>query len=652
MFHLLSKFNSKIKVNLYNNLRVNSINRYLTGGQLAYKKLQEHHVNDVFLYSGGAIMPFVDAFYKGSINYFVNTHEQNVGHAATAYAKTTGNTGVCVVTSGPGLTNMITPMLDATNDSSSLIVFSGQVPLAAMNTNAFQECAAVGISSHVTKWSYCVQSIDELSDVIDAAFHIANNGKKGAVHIDLPKCVLSAKYNESDIDSKINNTNKFITNYMSSNSISSNTISSNTISSNNITSNNITSNNIGNNNYDKTDISSDLLIKIADIINNSKKPVLYVGQGCNDSSELLREFAIKANIPVTTTIHAMGVFDEEHPLALEFLGMHGNAAANYSIQNSDCIIAIGSRFDDRTTGNVEYYAPEARDNGNIIHVNLNSKEINSVVKSDYNVVADSGEFLSQIMPLIKYKSRNAWTEIYSTWKSTIPFKFKKDEVKIKTQDVISEINTQILDKNISEDVIITSGVGNHQMMAAQFIKWKHPKTFISSGSLGVMGVGLPYAIGAKIANKDKIVIDIDGDGSFNHTLSDLKTVVTYDLPIKIAIMNDGEQSMVKVWEDLFFEGRFTATKLDSNPDYKALAESFGIKAIACDSPADLESTVNYFLDYKGPILCDFKVLTDKCFPLVAPGKALDDLILHNDGDCNNDSNNYHKYDFSNELPPS
>ena len=649
MFHSLSKFNSKINVNVCCNLRVNVIKRYLTGGQLAYKKLQEHHVKDVFLYSGGAIMPFVDAFYKGPINYFVNTHEQNLGHEATAYAKTTDKTGVCIVTSGPGLTNMITPMLDATNDSTPLVVFSGQVPLSSMNTNAFQECAATEISSHVTKWSYCVQDVDELSDVIDAAFHIANTGKKGAVHIDLPKCVLSAKYNELDIDygftyelefkdklaSNINdesvynidfkqsvktNTNRFITNYISSN------------------------------NYDNTEINSKTLRQIADVINNSKKPVLYVGQGCNDSSALLREFAIKANIPVTTTIHAMGVFDEEHPLALEFLGMHGNAAANYSIQNSDCIIAIGSRFDDRTIGNVEYYAPEARSAGHIIHVNLNSKEINSVVKSDYNVVADSGEFLSQIMPLIDYKSRNAWTKIYSTWKSTIPFQYKKDIAKIKTQDVISEINKQVLDKNISEDVIITSGVGNHQMMAAQFIKWKHPKTFISSGSLGVMGVGLPYAIGAKIANKDKIVIDIDGDGSFNHTLSDLKTVATYDLPIKIAIMNDGEQSMVKVWEDLFFEGRFTATKLDKNPDYKALAESFGIKAIACDSHDDLESDVNYFLDYKGPILCDFKVLTDKCFPLVAPGRALDDLILHSDSD--DDSNNYHKYDFSNELPPS
>ena len=628
MFRSLNKLNF-IKKNI--RLRQNScVRRYLTGGQLAYKKLKEHNVEDVFLYSGGAIMPFVDAFYKGSINYFVNTHEQNLGHAATAYAKTSGNPGVCVVTSGPGLTNMITPMLDATNDSSPLIVFSGQVPLATMNTNAFQECAAIDISRPVTKWSYCVQSIDELSDVIDAAFHIANNGKKGTVHIDLPKCVLSAKYNESIIDSKITKTNRFITNYISSNSISNNSISIN--------------------NYDKIEINSDLLIKIADVINNSKKPVLYVGQGCNDSSVLLREFAIKANIPVTTTIHAMGVFDEEHHLALEFIGMHGNAAANYSIQNSDCIIAIGSRFDDRTTGNVEYYAPEARSAGHIIHVNINPIEINSVVKSDYSVVADSGEFLSQIMPLIEYKSRSAWIEIYSKWKSTIPFQFKKDEVKIKTQDVIAEINSQILDKDISEDVIITSGVGNHQMMASQFIKWKHPKSFISSGSLGVMGVGLPYAIGAKIANKNKIVIDIDGDGSFNHTLSDLKTVATYDLPIKIAIMNDGEQSMVKVWEDLFFEGRYTATKLDKNPDYKALAESFGLKAIVCDSHTDLESAVNYFLDYKGPILCDFKVLTDKCFPLVAPGKALDDLILHSDGD--DDSDNYHKYDFSNELPPS
>ena len=597
-----------------------------TGGEIVYNKLLENKVEKTFIYSGGAIMPLIDCFYGGLIKYYINTHEQNCGHAATGYAKSSNKTGIAIVTSGPGLTNMITPMLDATNDSTPLVVISGQVPLKTMNTNAFQECPAVAISSPVTKWSYCVQNIEELCDVIDKAFYIANDKKKGSVHIDIPKCILADKIN------------KYIfkkTFVSKENSVSKN----------------------------KFHISKQLinqLEKVSKIINNAKKPIFYIGKGCNNYSKELTRLILKSNIPVTTTLHAMGVFDENHPLSLKFLGMHGNVAANFAIQDSDCIIAIGSRFDDRTTGNLEYYAPEAKlaarqGRGGIIHVNIEDTEINKVVKSDYKFNCDAKIFIEFLLKdnLIQFGERNDWINRCNKWKKLYPFKYDKlENNKLKTQDIIVELNRQLYDLDLIDKTIITTGVGNHQMMAAQFIYWKKPKTMITSGSLGVMGTGLPYAIGCQLVNPDKLVIDVDGDGSFNHTMSDLKTIVENDLPIKIAIMNDGYQSMVRVWEELFYDGRITATKLERNPEYDKLAEAFGMMSLKVENSMDLGEKMTEFLTYPGPILCDFRVHTDKCLPLVAPGKALDDLIMHEEN-MENRENMQLKYErLKNLLPPS
>ena len=568
---------------------------FITGGHIIYDRLVNHNVKHVFLYSGGAIMNLIDQFYDGPIKYFINTHEQSSGHAATGYAKSSGQTGVCAVTSGPGLTNMITPMLDATNDSTPLVVFSGQVPRAAMGSQAFQECPAIEITRPVTKWSYCVENVDELPCVVDQAFKIANHKKKGTVHIDLPKCVLNAtvlrqpfyKYNSNIKD--INNTDLPPT-------------------------------------YTAHDFNN-----VIDLIYAAKKPILYVGQGCNNAYKELRVFAKKYNIPVTTTIHALGAFDENDPLSLQMVGMHGNAAANYAIQEADLIIALGARFDDRTTGALEHYAPEAfkaykEDRGGIVHVNIEHSELHKVVPAHYEFCLDCEIFLREINRTEESSTisiNNKWIDKIQQWKKQHYFQYKPaNNKKIKGQDVISEIN-----KQITSDYIITTGVGNHQMYAAQFIKWGIPNSMITSGSLGVMGVGLPYAIGCQIANPDKMVIDIDGDGSFHHTLAELKTVRDYNLPIKIAIMNDGHMSMVRVWEQLFFKGRYTATTLSQNPDYISLANSFGIKAIYCDNIDDLDEKINYFLTYPGAILCDFRIKTDMCLPLVGPGKALDNMIL-------------------------
>ncbi len=578
---------------------------FLTGGNIIFNKLVQNNVKDVFMYSGGAIMGLIDCFYKqNKINYYIHTHEQNLGHAATGYARTTGNPGICIVTSGPGITNMITPMLDAQNDSTPLIVFSGNVQLSAMGSNAFQEAPAVDLTTPITKWSYCVNKITDLDDVLNEAFIISQEGKKGVVHIDLPKCIVSTKIDYYDVKK---------TNYIQSENENNN-----------------------NNNNENIDI-------ISDVINSSKKPVLYVGQGCNNYSKELTKFVEKSNIPITTTIHAMGVYDETKDLSLKFLGMHGSVYANKSIQESDCIIALGSRFDDRTTGNLDLYAPIAKKNKGIIHCNINKKEINNVVESNYNVNGDCGEFINKIMNKIHYKKRKLWMNQIKEWKLNYPFTYNKNE-NMYTQDVLIELNKQ-LNKQLEnkQNYIFTTGVGNHQMMAAQFIDWTHPKTFISSGSLGVMGFGLPAAIGAAIGNPDKTVIDIDGDGSFMMTLSDMKTAVQYDLKnLKVIVLNNKTLGMVDTWEKLFYDNRITATDNKYVPSFYNVAKTFGFNTLKCNNKNTLEKTIHKFINSSGPLLCEFNVDSTECFPLVAPGKALDDMILNKTQEKNIDTS----------IPPS
>ena len=541
-------------------------------------------------------MPLVDKFKNkdgNKINYFVNNHEQNCGHSATAYAKSSNNNvGVVVVTSGPGLTNMVTPILDATNDSTPLVVFSGQVSKSAMGTNAFQECPATEITKPCTKWSYCANETDDLFELTNEAIKVATSNKKGSVHIDLPKCVLNGQ----------NGKNKQF-----------------------------------NNNFIKTNEKIDYE-NLYNIIMNSKSPIIYTGKGVNNYPDELKEFVEKYDIFLTSTIHAMGTYDERNPLSLGFLGMHGFPVANHAIQNADLIIALGSRFDDRTTGNIKKYAPLCK---NIIHVNIEKSELGKVVDTTlktnvYKINLDCGEFLKNINSIYKKDNiinRDEWKNKINYWRTNDPVSFRvPNNDKLNTQMVINQINSLI---NI-DNTIITTGVGNHQMMAAQFIRWTQPNQFITSGSLGVMGAGLPYAIGAQIANPTKTVIDIDGDGSFNHTLADLQTVFKYKLPIKIFVMNDGQMSMVRAWEKLFYNENYVATDCSHNPDYNKLASSYGIHNIMLEYKTDLHDIVKYVINYnKGPILCNAIVESDLCLPLVAPGKALDEMITLNNYTDNN-----------------
>lgn len=579
----------------------------LTGGQIIFNKLIQNNTKNVFMYSGGAIMGLIDCFYnQNTINYYINTHEQHLGHSATGYARSTGRPGVCIVTSGPGITNMITPMLDAQNDSCPLIVFSGNVAKQHMGTNAFQEAPAVELTKPFTKWSYCVDNINELSDVVDEAFKISQNGKKGVVHLDLPKCILATTMNYNILDIKNNHNKNYYIN--KSNNLNKST------------------------NLNKPNkIDSKLIKEIANVINKSKKPVFYVGQGCNDYVCDLRTLVNKSNIPITTTIHAMGLYDETKPLSLKFLGMHGSVYANKSIQESDCIIALGSRFDDRTTGNLELYAPNAKKaydekRGGIIHCNINPNEIGNVVNTHYNVNSDCGEFIKLLTKKIDYKERTKWLKKIAIWKNIYPFTYDNTDTLL-TQDVLKMLNEHLINK---EKFLFTSGVGNHQMMAAQFIDWTQPRSFISSGSLGVMGFGLPAAIGVAIGNPDKTVIDIDGDGSFLMTLSDMKTACQYNLKnLKVLLLNNKKLGMVDTWEKLFYSNRITATDNSYAPPFYDVAKAFGFNVLQCDNKKDLNKTIYDFIHTPGPLLCEFNVGSTECFPLVAPGKALDDIILNN-----------------------
>tara|TARA_B110000483_G_scaffold207787_1_gene252964 strand:+ start:323 stop:2050 length:1728 start_codon:yes stop_codon:yes gene_type:complete len=558
-------------------------------GNLLYQKLVENGVKCAWIYSGGAVMPLVDAFYdKAIIKYYINTHEQHAGHSATGYAKSTQKPGVVLVTSGPGLTNMITPILDATNDSTPLVVISGQVSLKSMGTQAFQECPAVDLTKYITKWSYTVRAVNELPIVIDTAFKIAMSGRKGAVHIDIPKCIAASMFCNSQEDNLDHKFKYVIDKYLQP----------------------TPGNALG------------TVEAVMETINQSSSPVLYCGAGCNDYAGLIQTFAESANIHVTTTLHAMGLVPEDHPLSLKMLGMHGSAYANFAIQNSDCIIALGSRFDDRTTGNLKYYAPKAT---SIIHVNVNNQDMENSLNTT-KLHASVGDFLEKAIPFAAYRKRAIWNAQIKQWKNKYPFDYEKPVGdKIKTQCAIMALEQHTSKK---ENVIFTTGVGNHQMFACQYITWKRPRQILSSGSLGVMGSSMGYAIGAQIANPQSTVISIDGDGSFNMSISELQTISRYQLPIKIALMNDGCLSMVSTWEKLFFNSRHVATSDLCNPNYKDICRAYGITHMLCDSKQMMGQITSDFMSHKGPVVCEFRVESDVCLPLVKPGCALDDMLLY------------------------
>ncbi len=584
------------KVNKGNIINKNGIIvRYSSNGARSIiNALKKHEFDTAFGYSGGAVLPVLDAFVNNDIKFVMNRDEQCSGHSAAGYFKSSGKPGLTVTTSGPGVTNLVTPLYDAYNDGVPFLALTGQVPTGAIGTDAFQECPATEITKPCTKWSYQIQKGDNISQVIDYAMDIMMEERMGPVHLDLPKDIMMEGYDESKTrwcDFPNTNSKKIYP--------------------------------------EEKDINN--LLKLIEI---SERPVILAGQGCLDCYQELREFVKKTNIPITTTLHAMGVFDEREEQSLHMLGMHGSVYANYAIQNSDLIITLGSRLDDRITGNMNGHATKAHqafneNRGGLIHVDNSIEQIQKVKKISNPDISIHAECKDLLVELNKYqynKNRQKWDNTIKKWKRKFPFYYSPSEIGLpKTQEVIKNIYQYVNTNNINDDMIITTGVGNHQMMSAQFYRWTRPKSILTSGSAGTMGVGLPYAIGAQFANPDKKVLLLDGDGSFNMTLNDLGTIAENNLPIKMVIFNDGRQQMVHVWQKLFFNNRFIATN-NMNPNYVDLASAFGIEGLKCDNSDDVKASIELMFESKNSFLLEFQIEPDICLPLVAPGKNLDDMI--------------------------
>jgi len=526
---------------------------------------------------------------------------------AEGYARVTGKPGVVVVTSGPGATNIITPMQDALSDGVPLVVFTGQVATSAIGSDAFQEADVVGISRSCTKWNVMVKDVAELPRRINEAFKIATSGRPGPVLVDLPKDI-TADILRIPLPFKVTTPGTPL-------GLPSNPLHAS---------------------QSPTDL---LAIKqAADLINGAKRPIIYAGHGIHSSPlgpGLLAKLSKEGNIPVTTTLQGLGAFDETDEKSLHMLGMHGSAYANIAIQKADVIIALGARFDDRVTGKVDTFAPAARaaaaaGTGGIIHMEIQPKNINKVVEAQIPILGDVVANLAYLVPMIRNQPRTEWLNDVKRWKAKYPFIYTKSEsgAYSKPQEVIEELDRQTERKK--EDVIITTGVGQHQMWAAQHYRWRHTRTMITSGGLGTMGFGLPAAIGAKIAAPNKTVIDIDGDASLSMTAMELQTASQFGVGVKVLVLNNRFQGMVLQWQDLFYDSRYSHTKM-TNPDFVALARAMNVHAIRCENNADLPAKMKEFLEYDGlkPVLMECTVETNEhVFPMVPAGKALDEQLLH------------------------
>ena len=528
---------------------------------------------------------------------------------AEGYARASGKVGVVLVTSGPGATNVVTPMQDALMDGTPMVVFCGQVPTNLIGSDAFQEADTIGITRACTKWNVLVRNIAELPRRINEAFEIAMTGRPGPVLVDLPKDVTGGVLSRPIPVSSTLPTHP-----------SAATIAARELSRK----------------QQETSIK-----RCADLINISKKPVVYAGQGMvstPDGPKLLKELADKASIPVTTTLQGLGAFDELDDKSLHMLGMHGSAYANMAIQEADLIIALGARFDDRITGNVSRFAPAAKaaaaeGRGGIIHFEIMPKNINKVVQATEAVEGDVITNLAQLIPHINAcPERPEWFGQISDWKQRFPWAYEKEGANglIKPQTVMATLSK--LTEPMKQNTVITTGVGQHQMWAAQHYRWRHPRTMITSGGLGTMGYGLPAAIGAKVARPDALVIDIDGDASFSMTLTELSTAAEFNIGVKIVVLNNEEQGMVTQWQTLFYEDRFAHTH-QKNADFVKLGHAMGIQADRVAKPGELEKKLKWLLETDGPALLE--VVTDQkvpVLPMVPSGSALHEFLVYDEGE--------------------
>lgn len=568
------------------------------GAQIIVDALVQEGVKVVFGYPGGVVIPIFDVLYDTkSFDFILTRHEQAAAHAADGYARATGNVGVCLVTSGPGATNILTGIATAYLDSIPMVAITGQVATPLLGTDAFQEADIVGMSRPVTKHNFLVRSINDLPTLLKQAFYIARTGRPGPVLIDIPVDVSRA----------------VLENYSYPDSVSIRSYKPN------------------------LDGHVRQIKRVAEMIEAAKKPIIFAGGGIIHSAahEELLQLAEMTNMPVTTTLMGLGGFPGNHSLFIGMPGMHGAKAANYAIQECDLIVSIGARFDDRVTGFVAKFAP----NATIVHIDIDAAAISKIIKVDIPIVGDAKRVLTALNKIVKPRAADAWNEKVNQWKGARLFTYSKSDLEIKPQAVIEAIYNET-----HGDAIITTEVGQHQMWTAQYFIFSKPRTLLTSGGLGTMGFGLPAAMGAAFAKSGKPVIVVAGDGSVQMNIQELATLSVNNIPVKIVILNNSYLGMVRQWQELFYNKRYSSTCLRGGilckdcpgpekcnrkyiPDFVALAKSYSIEAFRAEKPEDILPVLRQGLAVDGPALMEFIVSTEEnVFPMVPTGKPLDEIM--------------------------
>jgi acetolactate synthase-1/2/3 large subunit len=560
-----------------------------TGSQILLESLVLEGVDTVFGYPGGTVINIYNDLLDYPIKHILTRHEQAAVHAADGYARATGKVGVAIATSGPGATNTVTGIATAYMDSTPMVVITGQVPTPLIGNDAFQEADIVGMTRSITKHNYLVKDVKDLARIIKQAFYIARTGRPGPVLIDLPKDVQIASTRFSYPET------------------------------------------VELRGYKPTYSGNVRQVeKAAKMILASRRPVLFVGGGAtaSDAGEDLMSFAELIQAPVVTTLMGMAAFPTGHPLALGMLGMHGTYYANMAVTNADLLVAIGARFDDRVTGRVAAFAPKAK----IIHIDIDPTSIKKNVRVDLPIVGELRDVITNIMDRLRSDAAQvqafpeltaSWRSQIDAWRSQYPMTYKASDTVIKPQFVIQKIR-----ELTARDAVIATEVGQHQMWTAQFFNFCHPRSFITSGGLGTMGFGLPAALGAQVACPDRQVIDISGDGSFQMNSQELATLVQYKLPVKIAILNNNFLGMVRQWQQLFFDRRYSQTPMELPIDFVKLAEAYGATGLRATRPADVEGVIRKALEIPGPVLMEFQVdREENVMPMVPAGAAIDEMVL-------------------------
>ena len=556
----------------------------MKGAEVLLRCLKEEGVEVIFGYPGGAVLPIYDALYTSDIRHVLVRHEQGAAHAADAYARVSGKVGVCLATSGPGATNLVTGIATAYMDSVPLVAFTGQVATHLIGRDAFQEADITGITLPITKHNYLVKRSEDLVRVVKEAFYIARTNRPGPVVVDLPRDIMDREMDFAGYPEEVNLRGYRV----------------------------LKGCNMGQ------------VLLAVEAIRQAERPVIYAGGGVISSgaSEILQELAIKMKIPVVTTLMGIGCFPETHYLSLGMVGMHGTRYANYAVSEADLLIAVGVRFDDRVTGKVASFAPHAK----VIHIDIDAAEIGKNFGVDIPIVGDVKQVLEEIVPRLEPREKfSEWHRTIDRWKEEFPLTYSesREPGRIKPQYVVEQVYYAT-----QGNAIITTEVGQNQMWAAQFYKFTRPRTFITSGGLGTMGFGLPAAIGAKIARPDMTVIDVAGDGSIQMNIQELCTAVEQRLPIIVCILNNQYLGMVRQWQELFFGGRYSYTDISLQPDFVKLAEAYGAVGMRVKEPQDVAPALREALAATDrPVVIDFWVEREaNVFPMVPPGESLYNML--------------------------